>query len=99
MKNYMESVVIELEDIENNGASDWLTKESTRLVACSLAPQARKLQFINKLLSSDKGRIQATLKVVSSVARSKNNCPTTKIETTEPRIKNLVAKVKSHPSH
>ena len=37
----------ELEDIQSNGASDWLEKESTRLVARSLAPQARKFQSIN----------------------------------------------------
>ena len=48
MTNRKKTVVyIGLQDIENNGFSDWLEKESTHLVTRSLASQTRKLQFID----------------------------------------------------
>ena len=43
-------VYIRLEGIENNRVSDWLKKESTPPIACSIVPQARNLQPIEKLV-------------------------------------------------
>ena len=55
MTNCMKNVVyIGLQNIKNNGVSDLLEKESTRLVARSLAPQARKLQSIDELFLGTK---------------------------------------------
>ena len=55
MTNCKKNIVYEgLADIESNGVSDWLEKESTRLVARSLAPQAKKLQSIDELFLASK---------------------------------------------
>ena len=50
MTNCKKTVVyIGLKDIENNGVSDWLDKESMQFVPRSLPPQARKFYSIDKL--------------------------------------------------
>ena len=54
---------IALKDIERNGVSDCLEKESTPLVSRSLAPQARKLHSIDELFLAAKRRLRDSMKV------------------------------------
>ena len=54
---------IALKDIERNGVSDCLEKESTPLVSRSLAPQARKLHSIDELFLAAKRGLRDFMKV------------------------------------
>ena len=55
MTNFKKIVIyIILIDIKSNGASDLLEKASMQLVVHSLAPQARKIQSIDKLFLATK---------------------------------------------
>ena len=100
MTNYMKTVVYTgLQNIKNNDVSDWLKKESTRLVARSLAREARKLQSIDELFLATKRQILSDDSKFKCVGITTENDNSAKIETKLQRLLlELTKKDKLHRS-
>ena len=73
-----------LSNIESNGISDLLKKESTRLVAHLLAPQARKFECINEFFLATKSGFKRFYEDVLCFAKLKNVPAVAKIKLMSP---------------